>query len=480
MNTPDAGSGGLSRLSLYARFAIVSCVLLTIGAIAIGVWVSKRIEHSVISNTAKSSALYIDGILTPTLRSLSKTGVISKEDEQRINWVIENTDFGRRIYLVKIWDREGKILYSNDHALINSRHDIDDSLAAALSGEVVGEFEDLLDPENEREARVGLPLLEIYAPVRDETTGAVVAVMETYEIAHELRADLDSALRSSWLIVISVSLGIGGFLVGIVRSGSLTIDRQREELELQLAAREELLRQNGHLSIRVRNAVKRASEVNEKYLRRLGAELHDGPAQLLALAALRIDSFAAAESAEARQVESSAVKQAITDALAEIRSLSNGLCLPHVDGLSIDQLANRAVLSHELSTNSSVDIEIDGDGSVVAPHSTNICAFRILIEGLSNAFRHGGGIDQKVRIEVFEDKVSISVSDAGPGMNVEEALSEGERIGLVSMRERVESLGGNFSVDSEIGKGACLNAVLPIGETAESMQKHGKAFGLNS
>src|SRR5205809_555232 len=82
-------------------------------------------------------------------------------------------------------------------------------------------------------------------------------------------------------------------LGGIVRRGGQTIAAQQAELRDKVAQLTALLAQNEALSSRVRTTSARTTALNERFLQRISAELHDGPAQDLAFALLRLDSIAA-------------------------------------------------------------------------------------------------------------------------------------------------------------------------------------------
>jgi signal transduction histidine kinase len=78
-------------------------------------------------------------------------------------------------------------------------------------------------------------------------------------------------------------------LVGFVSQLSRTITRQRDTLTRQINTLTDVLAQNSDLNQRVRRAAFRATELQERFHRRLSSELHDGPAQYLGLALLRLD-----------------------------------------------------------------------------------------------------------------------------------------------------------------------------------------------
>ena len=117
------------------------------------------------------------------------------------------------------------------------------------------------------------------------------AVAEFYEVATELERDLADARRGSWLLVAAVFCLSGLMLLGIVRSGGRTIDRQKALLQAQVAESRAVAAQNAELRQRAIGATARAAAQTERAQRQLGADLHDGPGQHLALAALRLDAL---------------------------------------------------------------------------------------------------------------------------------------------------------------------------------------------
>ena len=88
------------------------------------------------------------------------------------------------------------------------------------------DFDDTSDAEDVGEAALGVPLLEIYSPIREIGTGKVIAVAEFYEIATQLQHDLNQARRLGWADGGGGDGRDRGSLFAIVLRGSRTIDRQ--------------------------------------------------------------------------------------------------------------------------------------------------------------------------------------------------------------------------------------------------------------
>ena len=118
--------------------------------------------------------------------------------------------------------------------------------------------------ESAKERARGLPLLEIYSPIREPWSGEVVAVAEFYEVATEITANLRAARFQSWLVVLAVAAATMALLSGIILRGSRTIQGQRQALTERVAELSALLTQNRAL----RQRVGHQRAVSEAYRRR--------------------------------------------------------------------------------------------------------------------------------------------------------------------------------------------------------------------
>jgi signal transduction histidine kinase len=126
------------------------------------------------------------------------------------------------------------------------------------------------------------------------------------------------------------------------------VGRASRTIERQITDLRRLLAQNEDLRIRVERSSQRVSEINERYLRDLGSDLHDGPAQHIGLALLRVDALARTPAANknAKQLNGAAadiatIRTALRDALNEIRNISAGLVLPGQEAFAVIREATK-------------------------------------------------------------------------------------------------------------------------------------------
>ena len=236
--------------------------------------------------------------------------------------------------------------------------------------------------------------------------------------------------------------------------------RQSLHLEATLAEFKDLLNQNEQLRARLQQSSVEFSTVNERTLQRIGSDLHDGPAQLLSFALMRLHRFmpsaGAGAAAAALHEDIARVRGSLQDALREVRSISGGLALPELEQLSLEETIYLSIGAHEDRTDTSVTFDI-GELPVLVSHPMKVCAYRLVQEALTNAVRHAGGIGQRVEARTEGDEVLIIVSDSGPGM--EDAATVWRRgLGLPGLRSRVEAIGGTFELRSWPGTGTTVAA----------------------
>ncbi len=240
------------------------------------------------------------------------------------------------------------------------------------------------------------------------------------------------------------------------------IDIQVEQaaaLQLALTELHRLLEQNEGLRRHLQLSNQRIGQINEHVLQKVGADLHDGPAQLLTYALLRLRKLGPAEEDDQGGDSPSQlqlIRSVLTDVLNEIRNVSAGLSLPQLNGASLEETVRLAASMHQGHTGTKVSVSID-DAPDVVPEGLKVCIYRFVQEALTNANRHAEGRGQRVSIKGGGGLV-IAVADSGPGFDPA-ALNSG--LGLTGMRARVGSLGGHLVIASTPGVGTRLTATFP-------------------
>jgi signal transduction histidine kinase len=450
----DGWRGGLS---LTTQFRWASLLVLVVAMLGTGNWIAQQTEYGTLNRTGALTALYVDSVLQDPLEVLATQDRLNSQQVATLDHLLHDTALGQRIVDMRVWSTTGEVLYSSDPTLVGRTFPISDKLSRALRGWVAADLSRLETSENASLRDKGSQFLEVYAPVRQQdANGHVIGVVEFYEKPDDMMVQINNSRIQIWGLVGAATLAVYLLLAGIVHRGNAVIRRQQNALRGHVAELE-------HLHLRLREAAGRTTTLNERALRRIGADLHAGPGQALALALLRIETIhTECQCGCLAQDEVSTVKGAVRDAMNELRSIATGLRMPELEPLTPAAVVQRAVLRHERRSGHRVTLRL-GPLPEQAPLSVKITLFRTLEEALSNASRHAGGTGLEAHAESRDDGIALGVSDAGAGF-VPGSTTEDEHLGLANLHEHIELLGGSFSVESSPGEGTRLAAWLPLRE----------------
>ncbi|MBB2698819.1 UNVERIFIED_ORG: hypothetical protein GGI66_003496 [Rhizobium esperanzae] len=437
--------------SLASQFFIAGGLVSIAAMFLVGILVTHLIEDAVIHNSGAATALYVDSVVAPLLPDMQTESLLDEASAQALDETLGQGALGRRLISFKLWRSDGTILYSNEKELVGQKFPVNEKLRKAFAGSLVARYEIADDPESGVERALGKPLMEIYNPVLQPWSGQAVAVLEFYETAEGLGDSLAHARLQSWGAVAAVTGVFFLVLSALVFRGSRTIEAQRKDLKQRVTELSALLSENRGLQRRLQRASQRVAALNETYLRSIGADLHDGPAQHIAYASLRLDSdllINASTKPETREKELAWIRSSLAEAMTEIRNICSGLVLPQIEKSTITEIVLRVVEAHQHKTETLVETIIDEDGPELAT-AVKICIYRFIQEALNNAYRHGGGVQQTVKAVSHNGHVHVEVSDRGNGFDPAEVRPAS--LGLVGLRERVDSLGGSFDIKTGEG-----------------------------
>ncbi len=437
---------------------LISFAILLGGMLIIGWWVSNRIEDAVINQTASTTALYMRSVIAPILQPLIIQGTLDSTHHQQLQRLLVDTPLGQDIVSMKVWAPDGTILFSLEPALIGTRFPLDEDLQAAFSGQTTSHLSSLDRAEDAMESRFWSNLIETHVPVFAQGSTRVIAVTEFYQHSESLLQQIASAQRQSWLIVAIATIAMYGLLSGLVTRGSRTIDRQQAQLQRSVKELGALLDENQDLRRRLQAAAAREAEINEQFLHRIGRDLHDGPAQDLALALLHLDEVCRVEPP---QLET--IRHALQSALNEIRTLAAGLQLPELESLSTTDVVRRAVREFQRKTGAAVELEPD---LALPPLSLSkkIAIYRVIAEALYNSYRHAGAKNLRVQLGASAQSIWAEIADSGPGFDPASLSADGNHLGIAGLQQRVALLAGSFDIQSHKDQGTRIRVNLPLEE----------------
>lgn len=258
-----------------------------------------------------------------------------------------------------------------------------------------------------------------------------------------------------------------------LRESRTALSALAENLEQQVEARSSdlshALAELKEKEQNLRELSTRAVSMQEAERRAIARELHDSAGQ--SLTAIRIhlqlmEGLSGQTTGKASgKLEELAGRTTVMvdETLEEIRRAVNTLGPAVLDDVGLAEAIERACLdlSERLEIEVDCDVELPEDG--LAPAIETSC-YRVVQETLTNITRHAQPSLVTVRLRVAGGIATVRVRDDGRGFDPQAAIRAGRSRGLVGMRERAELLGGELTIDSALGEGTTVTAVIPLGQ----------------
>jgi signal transduction histidine kinase len=218
-----------------------------------------------------------------------------------------------------------------------------------------------------------------------------------------------------------------------------------------------------HLTSDLRTALERLVVAREEERRRLRRDLHDGLGPALAGHLLRLDVIAGKMSpGSAAASDIDALRHDLRATVLEVRRVVEGLRPPALDELGLAGALEQVTL--RLTAGTAIDVDIHVDDLPPLPAATEVAAFRIVTEAVTNTVRHSHATTCYAAINAVDGHLRIEVSDDGQGLPRESFPPTGH--GLHTMRERAEELGGHLHVTTR--DGVTITAELPLSPLTSS------------
>lgn len=222
--------------------------------------------------------------------------------------------------------------------------------------------------------------------------------------------------------------------------------------------------ENARLCENLRFYIRQITRAQEDERKRIARELHDETAQGLIDLSRRLDDLATADEGlvDSTTVRIERLHQRIEDLLQGVRRFSRDLRPSVLDDLGL--LPALEVLMADLREHGIEPVlETHGDPRRLSPDA-ELALFRIVQEALNNAKRHSEGTQVTIEVEFREKRVRITVHDDGNGFDLRGRMSDlvsMGKFGLIGIEERVQLLGGQFSVLTSKGKGTIVVVDVP-------------------
>jgi signal transduction histidine kinase len=228
----------------------------------------------------------------------------------------------------------------------------------------------------------------------------------------------------------------------------------RKEAELSLITQQEQLK-------------KLATELamaEERERQSIATELHDTVGQKLAIAKMKLDSLAGNPACREKGGDLEKAYDLISNAIACIRSLTFEISPPILHMVGLDAAVQSLCEKYEEETDMLVEFVGEGEANFIGMNLRGTL-YRMVRELLHNIAKHARAEQAAVTLTTTEGNIEIRVEDNGIGFDATEVLLQGNSnhsIGLFSIKQRLEYLGGSMTMDSQPGAGTRVTLRVPL------------------
>lgn len=262
------------------------------------------------------------------------------------------------------------------------------------------------------------------------------------------------AETQSWRrLGLALATSLGVLLIAAMYSGRLEA-RLRRQME-----------RDYRISRQLHDATIKLMGAQEDERRTIARELHDEVGQVLS--ALQVELSLAQRKLTAAGVATDPLVEAqglAAGALSTVRDLSQLLRPAALDDLGLPAAIDASLRGLARRHDIKVELSQSGMTDRLAPE-TEIAAYRIVQEALTNVARHAAAAHCRVRLMRLPEALRVEVEDDGSGFDPEAETARTGGVGLIGMRERAAMRGGKLSIWSEPGAGTRLFVELPLGAT---------------
>lgn len=206
-------------------------------------------------------------------------------------------------------------------------------------------------------------------------------------------------------------------------------------------------------------------KAQEEERKRIAREIHDGPAQSMANIVMRTEYCIKLLDMSPEQVQGEllSLQNLVRLSLMDVRKIIFDLRPMVLDDLGLAPAIKRYLSNYKERYGLQVEFLYFGKQRRL-DNSVEVAVFRIVQELVSNVHKHARAKNAVVKIELLRKKINVHVKDDGIGFDLDKVMSDKDRegYGLISMRERVQLLGGDIHINTAPGEGASINLSIPL------------------
>jgi signal transduction histidine kinase len=418
--------GWWRRVEPAHKFAGGVSIFVVCGIVYICSFLGTYIQEAFGNKAAANTALYMDSFVEPLVQTLVSSPTITAETRRTLERLLSPPSIGKPVVAFRIWVGD-RIVFSNRNELIDKQFPPSPERTSASQGDVVATF-GINGEDDEYERALGVPILEIYAPIRRAGTHQIIAIAETTELASELTSQIRAAQYTSYAIITTLAAAVLLVLFGFGGGADRTNERVIEAQDL---------------ATRLCAASANVLELNDRDRRSLCEQLHSGPLQYAAFALLRVEDLRNGGDRSDQDIE--AISQALEACVAQLRTLSNRIP-PELNELPLAGALNMAIREHVLKT----AIRVNCDFSELprdVPYALKACLFQFVEEALTDAFKYSGGSGVEFSVKRTTEHLEIQLRYETDPCTSQRVIHD-----LVTRRQnlqhRIEALGGALSFRS--------------------------------
>ena len=212
--------------------------------------------------------------------------------------------------------------------------------------------------------------------------------------------------------------------------------------------------------------IARIISAQENERQRLARQMHDGPAQSLTnliLQAEICERLFDTDPVRAR-AELGVLKDAVTSNFQKVREFIFDLRPMMLDDLGLNPTLKRYIQDFEAKSGLACNLVITGKEQRLPPHA-EVTVFRVVQSLLNNVGEHANATHVEISLDLGPDGLKAKVEDDGSGFDVAEVMAAARQrktMGLMTIIEQVEMLGGEIHFESSVGRGTKAELNLPI------------------
>lgn len=407
--------------------------------------------------TAKSSAALITQVgIQPLLNSPQLAGGLSPLEVAVVDDKLQGASVNQDVRRIKVWNRAGTIVYSDNHALIGRTFSIDDDLGKALGGQSSASITDGHDEENSGDNLAG-PLIQVYVPLVFKDSSSPSGAFELYLPYAPVQAAIDNESRQLYLFLVA---GLAVFYASMFPV-VLLADRWRRRL----------LREAQETALANLAVLERLNGLKSDFLTRISHQFRTALVGIQGFSELIKDSEHLDQD-EVRAFASDIYRDAAeldhaVNEMIELDNIEAGRATLKISRADVNQLIGAAVETvHRQSPNHTITTRLDASIPAVWCDGDKISQVLGILVG--NAAKYSpAGTEIQVASRQTAGSVEIAVRDHGPGMPLDFDITRidsrlGAGLGLSIAREIVEMHVGRIWVESTGGHGAEFHVTLPI------------------